>query len=642
MKEKHITVGVAGHVDHGKTALVHCLTGINTDRLKEEKQRGVSIEPGIALLSLPSGHSIALVDCPGHSDYLKNTIRGLSSVDMAILVVAADDGVMPQTLDHLEVLKVLKAESGFVVLNKTDLVDEETIELADLEIRETVQGTFLENKPIIPFSALDQRGLPEILSTLEKLRKKVQGKSTQSPFRLWIDQARHFPGFGTVVSGTVQSGFIKQDDMVQILPSRKETKVRFLEVHHQKVDEAIAGQRAGINLHKVSLEEIGLGMMLAAPETVRPTHLLNAELTLLSKTSSPLWNRQRIKLYIGTGLFQAMVVMMKGQRLEPGQTGLVQFRLQEPVALLPKDPFVISPMNRNSVIGGGSILEITREKFRTVKAKKTVDYLEPLFQGDLKTLIQRYCERFPNRTLSPEALASDTGFFKESILKTLADRVKDGTLIDLGGGFFFPKGRFEILKKKLLEDAVNLLSRDVFRLSVGPEELRHLLDPSMEEVLFASLLQSVLKAGRLIKVDGLYRIPDWGGRLSPKQEKLTDRLLDHARQLGYESFSAGYFCKLYKDGFAQKEVQKLLDHLHAQKKLIRLNDNRFLTPEALEDLERKVEEVIWTKGSLGLGDIKEVFGYGRTRGIPVLEHLDTIGFTYRVGDKRILAGKIGA
>lgn len=262
--EKCITIGIAGHVDHGKTSLVRALTGIDTDRLKEEKQRGLSIEPGIAPLTLPSGESIALMDVPGHSDFLKNTIRGLSSVDLAVLVVAADDGVMPQTLDHLEVLKFLKAQGGFIVLSKTDLVDEETVGLAELEIREIVKDTFLEGKPVLPFSAIDNRGLPDILRSLEKEGKKAQGKSIKAPFRLWIDQVRTFSGFGTVVSGTIQTGVLKQDDLLQLQPTQKETRARFLEVHHQKVGQAVAGQRVGINLHKISVQEVSPGMVLAS------------------------------------------------------------------------------------------------------------------------------------------------------------------------------------------------------------------------------------------------------------------------------------------------------------------------------------------------------------------------------------------
>jgi selenocysteine-specific elongation factor len=639
--EKCITIGVAGHVDHGKTSLVQCLTGIDTDRLKEEKQRGLSIEPGIALLKLPSNRQIALMDVPGHSDFLKNTIRGLSSVDLAILVVAADDGVMPQTLDHLEVLKFLRAGGGFVVLSKTDLVDNETVELAEQEICDVVKGTFLEGKPVLPFSALDGRGLPKIVTAIESESKRSAGKTHQAPFRLWIDQARSIPGFGTVVSGTIQSGILRQDDVLHLLPAMKETKARFLEVHHQKVSQAVAGQRVGINLHKISLQEANPGMVLASPELLTPTYFFNAELTLLKKMSRPMLNHERVKLYLGTTVTNTMVVVMKGERLNPGETGLVQFRLQEPLAVLPRDSFVISPMNRNTIIGGGLILELSREKFRAIKAEKTVGYLQPLHQGDLKTVVPLFFQRCPSRAVSIDEMIRGTGFPEEKIRKEVESRVRSGELIDLEGRGFFPKARYGLLKKKLMEVAGKILGRDAFKLSVASEELRHHLDPSLEDAPFESLLRTMIKEGKLIQVDGMVRIPNFTVGLSPEREKMTERLLNYARNLGYESFSAGFFCKLYGEVFDKGEVQKLLDHLHAQKRLIRLNNNRFLTLEALEEIKGKVREVILSKGSLTLLDIKEVFGYGRTQGIPVLEHLDTIGFTRRIGDERVLVEKNG-
>lgn len=247
--QKHITIGVAGHVDHGKTSLVKALTGIDTDRLQEEKRRGLSIESGIAPLALTPGGTVAFVDVPGHTDFMKNTIRGLSSVDAAILVVAADDGVMPQTREHMEILRFLGAETGFVVLSKVDLVDEETLEMAVLEIRELLAGTVLEEKPIIPFSAVDQRGVEEIRGQIEKLSETCRGKNAEDPFRLWIDQIRGVQGFGSVVSGTVLSGMLKENDPLVLLPSGLEIRVRSLEVHHKRVEETVAGQRVGISLH---------------------------------------------------------------------------------------------------------------------------------------------------------------------------------------------------------------------------------------------------------------------------------------------------------------------------------------------------------------------------------------------------------
>lgn len=360
---------------------------------------------------------------------------------------------------------------------------------------------------------------------------------------------------------------------------------------------------------------------------------------MLPKGHLPLLNRQKVKLFIGTGMTQARVILMNGERLNSGEKGLVQFRLQEPLALLPQDPFVICPMNRNTVIGGGMILEGTREKFRTIKTEKAVTYLQPLVRRDFKTVVTLFFQRFPNRPVTREEIASDTGFPEGTIRKELDGRVLSGELIVLESLGFFPKTRYVLLKNKLLTIAKDILSRDAFKRSAAPEELRNRLDSTLEEAVFENILQGLISEGKLEKVEGMLRIPNFSVRLSPEQEKLTERLLNHAQGLGYESFSAGFFCKSHDEGLDQKEIQKLLNLLYVQKRLIRLNDNRFLTPEALEKIKTKIREVIQARKSFTIADIKEVFGYGRTRGIPVLEHLDTIGFTYRIGDERVLAEK---
>lgn len=636
---KAITIGVAGHVDHGKTSLVRTLTGIDTDRLKEEKERGLSIQPGIAPLSLPDGESVALVDVPGHRDFLKNTIRGLSAVDLGVLVVACDDGVMPQTLDHLEVLQCFQAQGGLIVLSKTDLVDQETVALAEMEIRERVRGTFLEGKPVIPFSSVSGQGKEDILNALCGERKNIPGKKGDGPFHLWIDQTRTFPGFGTVVSGTVYSGSLRTEEALQIFPSGKRTKARFLEVHHQRVPKVSAGQRVGINVHKTSKEDALPGMLLVSPGTVETYLFFNAELKWLSKAETPLENRQRLKLYLGTTVRQVMVVLMQGDRLLPGETALVQLRLTEPLAALPQDPFVLAPLNRNAVVGGGRILVGTREKFRRVKATKTVSYLELLQRGDGKTFIGLYLEKCLNRSVRVEELARILALPEEAVQGELNRRVQEGVLIRLPQQGYFPKARLESLKKEVMETLRKSFAADPFKLSMTPEEIRARAAPTLEDAPFQELLASLLRERKLVLEDGRYRLPDPPGKLSERQERMISRLLEYARNLGLTSFSAGYFCKIQGERFEQKEVQKLLDHLYAQKRLVRLNDNRFLTPEALEEIKRRVRQVIQSQGRFTLQDIKGVFGYGRTHGIPVLEHLDTIGFTRRIGDVRVLVEK---
>lgn len=635
--DKFITVGVAGHVDHGKTSLVRALTGIDTDRLKEEKRRGLSIEPSVAPLELASGRRIALVDVPGHSDFLRNTIRGLSSVDTAILVVAADDGVMPQTMDHLEVLRFLGAQGGFIVLSKVDLVDEETVDLAEMEIRETVEGSFLEGKPLIRFSAMDGQGLEQILAAVECEAQAADGKRLQAPFRLWVDQVRSFPGFGTVVSGTVLSGSISRDDTVHVLPSGKEVKVRFIETHHQRVEQAVAGQRVGLNLQRTSLQEIALGMVLATPGVLSSTRLLNAELSLLPTGRRPLLDRQRVKLYLGTHCMPALALMMEKKRLDPGETGLVQFRLRDPVAVLPRDRYVISPMNLHTVIGGGKILETTREKFRNVKSENTLAYLQPLHRDDVRSVTRLYFLRYPNRPISAEEISAETGLSVDGIHEEIRSRAKAGKLLRLDSRGYFVKARYELLKKKLVEVTREILSQDAFKTAASANEIRFCLEPSLDDAPFERMLGELCKEEKLVRTDAGYRIPNFVAKISSGRRQLIEQLVTYASNQGYSTFSAGTFCKLHRNAIQEREVQKVLDHLHAQKKFVRLNDGRYLTSESMQTIKDKVRALILRKGSLTIQDCWEIFGYGRNRAIPVLDFLDATGFTRRRGDARVLA-----
>lgn len=634
--EKHITLGVAGHVDHGKTALVRCLTGIDTDRLQEEKRRGLSIESGIAPLELPSGTQTALVDVPGHTDFLKNTIRGLSSVDMAILVVAADDGVMPQTLEHMEILDFLRAKSGFIVLSKSDLVDNETLELAVMEIQEEVKGTFLEGKPVIPFSAIDQRGLEEIRLNIKEEAKKIDGKGLQSAFRLWIDQVKSFTGFGTVVSGTILSGTLRHNDTLHILPSGKETRARSLEVHHQEVSQAVAGQRVGINLHKVHFKEVRRGMLLAEPGTISPSYLLNVDLQVLKSAPKPIRNRQKVKLYLGTSVTNAFVVIMEKEQLEPGKRGLAQFRLMKPVAAFPKDPFVVCLLNIQTVTGGGIVLEVSREKYRQAKASKALPYLKALQEGDLKAFIEYLFKMDLSGVVKTSELAHNTGFSHTEIEAEIKARVENGYLLYFEGQGFFGKTRYQTLKRQLPEVVEKTLAQDPLKMTVSAEEIKNRLASYLDEVPFQRMLAELCKEGKLIKTDGGFQIQNLSVKLSNERERLITLLLDYARDSGFVPFSGDTFWKFHKKKFNKNEIQRLLDYLHTQKILIRLNNRRFLSPRAMAQIKERVKKVIIEKGDLTLEDSKKILGYGRTVGIPVLEYLDSIGFTRRVEDGRVL------
>jgi len=638
MMNKYVTIGIAGHVDHGKTSLVRTLTGIETDRLQEEKRRGLSIESGVAPFLSTSGVSIALVDVPGHTDFLKNTIRGLSCVDMAILVVAADDGVMPQTREHLEILALLGAKTGFVILSKADMVDSETRELAEMEIREVVKGTVFQGKPVISFSALDKRGLDDIRSAIELEAALLESKPLEEPFRLWTDQVSGVAGFGTVVTGTILSGTLSQDDPLVLLPTEIETRVRSLETHHRLTEKACAGQRVGINLHKVPLEQVSRGMLLAAPGLLNPSFLLNVNLRVLDTARACIRNRQRVKLYLGTSVTNALVVLMERESLQPGEHGLAQLRLMKPVAPMPRDSFVICPLNVNTVMGGGNVLEIPREKFRVVKAQRTLPYLSALKSSDLPNCVQQFFDAHIDQLLLPEELARTSGFNVVETTALLKEKERAGEVLFFRDKGFFSKKRYDKLKKALPGLLQDILSRDPMKRNVKPEELRRQLSPRLEEEPFRRMLSDLCRDGKLVKIEGGFQVSGASANLSPQQAKLAAFCMGYAQKSGLAPFSADTVWRLPDMKHEKQDIEKMLSYLRNEGKLVRLKDGRYMPADCLEGVKEKVRGVVAANGVFTLDDLRTTLGYGRRIGVIVLEYLDAIGFTSGRGEGRVLRG----
>jgi selenocysteine-specific elongation factor len=630
------TIGVAGHVDHGKTTLVKTLTGIDTDRKAEEKARGLSIEAGVAELTLPGGQLVALIDVPGHTDFLKNTIRGLNSVDLAVLVVAADDGVMPQTREHLEILKYFKAASGLVVLTKTDLVDEETLAFAELEVDDLLSGTFLDNRPVFHFSHRRPELSMNIIEGIEKALDKLPAKKTTAPFRLWIDQVRSMPGHGTVVSGTVVAGKIACNEEIELLPTRTRTRARSLESHAKSVDLAVAGQRVGINLHRVPVNDIHRGMSLATPETIAATYLLNAQVSVLAGARIEIKNRQRVKIYLGTSVVNAMVVLLTGERLEPGASGLVQIRLMKPVAAMPQDAFVISPMNINTVIAGGRILEIPREKFRLTKTAAILPPLAALQESDIEAYVSHLFERNRGNLMTTRELALKTGLPYSTFERCINSKVQKGELVYIKGRGAIMQTHLSALEREFKMVVEASCKKNPLKKNVSFNEVSERLTCRVDDDLLKIVADTLCREGQVTRHEGGFLLPDVEKAFDTHRETLLTRLLEFARQSGLTPFSADTFWKINQFKFDKGEISQLLNYLFSRNKLVRLNDRRFLSPEALEEIKSRVVQAITIRQFITVNDCKELFGYGRWGGTHVLDYLNDIGLTIRRDDKHYL------
>ena len=630
------TIGVAGHVDHGKTTLVKALTGIDTDRKAEEKARGLSIEAGVAELNLPGGKSVALIDVPGHTDFLKNTVRGLNGVDLAVLVIAADDGVMPQTREHLEILKFFKAAAGLVVLTKTDLVDTETLELAELEAGELLKGTFLENCPILPFMPARPELSADIVSAIDRALAAIPVKRSDAPFRLWIDQVRSITGHGTVVSGTVASGKLTCNDEIELLPAATRTRARSLECHGCATPHAVVGQRIGINLHRVPCSDVRRGMCLAAPGAMAPLYLLNADLHVLPGAKTGIRNRQKIKIYLGTCVTNATVIMLTAERLEPGEAGLVQIRLAKPAAVLAQDTFVISPLNINTVIAGGRVLEISREKCRAAKMQTVLPYLSALRRADANAYVEAQFKAARGRLITARDLCVKTGLPLPAFEGAIHSRVQKGELAYIKGRGAVKQSHLDSLQQQFKAAIAEAFAKDPFKKSVGLSEVAEHLDHRAEEALLRIVADRLCQEGQITAIGGGYRLTGMEPTPDARFESQVSYILDYVQRAGMTPISPNFFWKRHQSQFGQNKVARLFNYLHNRKKLVRLNDNRYLSLQAIDEIKRRVSQAVAEKGYITIGDCKALFGYGRSGGAHVLDYLNEMGFTCRREEKHFL------
>jgi selenocysteine-specific elongation factor len=382
-------------------------------------------------------------------------------------------------------------------------------------------------------------------------------------------------------------------------------------------------------------------MMLTKPGTVNATYILNVDIHVLQGAKEPIKNRQRVKLYLGTSLTSTMAVIMGKEQLEPGESGLVQFRLIKPVPALPGDLFVICPLNFSAVTGGGTVLEIPLEKYRAARAATTIPYLKAIQNGNLKLVIEHFFDRRISRPVTAADIARETGFQIKEVEAEIGLSVKSGEILYFEGSGLFGKNRYDALKERSLKIVENVLSGNPFQATIMPDEIKTRLSPPIDEALFQRLLAELCREGKLIKTDGGFQIRNLSVKFSKKQERLITLLLEYAQHLGIVPLRADMFWKFHKKKFNKNEIQRLLDCLHNQKRLICFSNGRFLTPQAMEQIKDGVRKVIMQKGRLTLADSKEILGYGRTVGIPVLEYLDAIGFTRRQENERVLKREEG-
>ena len=632
---KSVIVGTAGHIDHGKSALVRALTGIDPDRLEEEKRRGITIDLGFANLDLqsPSGESIriGLVDVPGHERFVRNMLAGVGGIDLVLLVVAADESVKPQTREHFEICRLLSVQRGITVLTKSDLVDAETLEVVTMEVAEFLAGSFLDpaTSPIIPVSAKTGAGLDQLKCELARLAAEVPAKDSSAVFRLPIDRVFTMKGFGTVVTGTLISGTVHKEQEVEVHPTGKCLRVRGVQVHGRPADEAVAGQRTALNLAGVETTELARGMMLTPPEMFHPMVRLGVQLDLLA-SAKPLRQYARVHLHAFAAETIARVTLLETKQLLPGESGFARLKLDGPIVLFPGDRFILRQYSPVITIGGGRVLDAGDPPIRIAR-DQSLPFLQTIANASPRqALLARVNRRWIFGLTVAEAVA-ETGWLPAHAQR-LATELKQAAEIAIFGNVLITSRWLERVRQDILSIARHFHDANSLLPGINKEKLRAWKYGHAE--LFDGVINALLREKKLEADGELLRLPGRG-------VVLRDEEAESKAQIEQAFAKAGLQVPALKEVLASLPVdkvraQKIVTLLLRDRVLVKLSDDLVFHRDALEALRRQIVAQKTKTPKLNVGNFKDLFGVTRKYAIPLLEYLDRERVTRRVGDERVI------
>jgi selenocysteine-specific elongation factor len=631
----HIIIGTAGHIDHGKTSLVKILTGVDTDRLKEEKERGITIELGFAPFTLPSGLRLGLVDVPGHERFVRNMVAGATGIDLVLLVIAADEGVMPQTREHLDICQLLGVKDGVIALTKTDMVDDEWLEMITEDVSEYLLGTFLQDAPIVPVSSITGSGKEEMVAAIETAARKIPGRTDKGIFRLPVDRVFTMKGFGTVVTGTQTSGNISTGEEILFLPGDRKTKLRGLQVHGESVTNSSAGTRTALNLQGIDKDEIHRGQTAVRAGVLRSTLMLDAKVSLLPSATRPLKNRQRVRLHLYTAEIMTRTTILEGEVIQPGEEGLIQLRLEEPAIALPGDRFVIRSYSPMATIGGGHIIDPLPGKHRRNRPP-VIERLKRLEEGSLQDRVEVYLEEAGDYGLVAANLSARTGLDTpemNDLLTRMDDDSKVVLVVTGDGTLAYSAVSFDLIKDRLVKALEKFHQANPARVGIGREELRMRVARQLPDRPYRNLLAALQEQGAIALDGDIVRIGSHEAKLTPEQETLAGKLM---RLLDKSQISAPFLPEISEDlKVPPADLKTVLNLLSDRGDLSRIKDDYFIVSKAHESLMKGVEEYFSTKQEMALADFREIVNTTRKWMIPLLEYLDRTQVTMRKGDVRI-------
>lgn len=632
---KQIILGTAGHIDHGKTSLIKTVTGTNTDRLKEEQLRGITIELGFASLDLPSGRHLGIVDVPGHEKFVKNMVAGVTGIDMVAMVIAADEGVMPQTREHMEICSLLGVKYGMVALTKTDLVDEEWLELVMDDIQSFTENTFLEDASIVPVSSATGEGIPEFIKILDELSAQVPDRPPTGLFRLPVDRVFTMKGFGTVITGTLISGRVHTGDRVKLYPSGMTSKVRGVQVHGESVDQAEVGMRTAVNFQGLDKDAVIRGEVLAGENSLIPSYMVDLHLSFLESNKKPIKTRTRIRFHTGTSEILGILVLLDREELGPGDSCVAQVRLDAPVALIRSDRFVIRSYSPVRTIGGGMVLNPVPEKHKRFR-QEIIDGLEKIVDCGVADIIHYHVKAAGFKGVLFSHLLLMTNLPEKKLASEIQGLLSKNELIlsDKESRNYIHQSVFENLKQALNSGLESYHQKNPLKAGMPKMELKSKLYQFSDGKLFTLILNRMMKEGLVAVEEDIVRLSSHSVSLQIDQEEMKEKITTIYLDSG---LTPPYFKDVAKTlGVEAKQAMPVMMLLVSEGIIIKAKEELYFHETHIASLKAKLIEFLNAHDEISTPQFKDMTGASRKYVIPLIEHFDATNITIRIGDIRKL------
>lgn len=639
---KHVIIGTAGHIDHGKTTLIRALTGRNTDRLEEEQKRGISIDLGFTYFDLPSGLRAGIIDVPGHEKFIKNMLAGVVGIDIVLLVIAADEGVMPQTVEHLNILQLIGLQRGLVVLTKVDMVEKDWLYLVEEDVRYALKGTFLEKSAVLPMSSVSKEGMEDVIAEIERLASTLEDQKSNRMPRLPIDRVFTIKGFGTVVTGTLLSGELRVDDEVEIYPVLKKTKIRSIQVHDQSETVAFGGQRVAINLPNIKKEDIHRGDVVAPVGSMIPTMMLDAVFTLLKDTIPTLENRTRVRIYIGSKEVLARMILLDQEEVKAGEQALVQFRMEEEIVASQGDRFIVRFYSPMFTIGGGEVIDANPKKRKRFDTDSITALWERLNSDEI-TKIESIIHEEMRYGISLKELSLRLSMETQQVLYSLQLLTEEDKIIT-----FNVKSELVAIHREAMRDISKLIltcimnfhEKNPYREGMPKEEVLHRFFKDKKSGIGDQILNTMISEKTIVVNNGVVRSFDF----SPKVEQEDSRKIKLFQLMDSSGFDLMKQNDLLEKLASNKkdEMKQWKDYLIAMIRsgeALKIGDDLIISKSLLEEAQNRLTQFLKKNQKITLAEYRDLLETSRRPAMSILDHFDEKKITVRDGDYRVLASK---